>query len=63
MVLVRVADYAWSAVRLAGVTAVAVRGADSVCVVGQRRPGASKVSAPLPAMAIGRKCGLLRLVD
>ncbi|KAF8668729.1 hypothetical protein HU200_051915 [Digitaria exilis] len=35
-------DYAWSAVRLAGVTAVAVRGADSVCVVGQRRPGASK---------------------
>ncbi|KAL6657608.1 hypothetical protein ACP70R_005388 [Stipagrostis hirtigluma subsp. patula] len=31
-------DYAWNAVRLAGVTSVGVRGADSVCVVGQRRP-------------------------
>ncbi|KAL6856272.1 hypothetical protein ACP4OV_019074 [Aristida adscensionis] len=31
-------DYALNAVKLAGVTSVGVRGADSVCVVGQRRP-------------------------
>ncbi|RLN35745.1 proteasome subunit alpha type 6 [Panicum miliaceum] len=43
-VLLRVsaADYAWNAVRLAGVTSVGVRGADSVCVVGQQRARAPK---------------------
>ncbi|CAN6206072.1 unnamed protein product [Urochloa humidicola] len=35
-------DYALNAVRLEGVTSVGVRGADSVCVVGQRRARATK---------------------
>ncbi|XP_062187983.1 proteasome subunit alpha type-6-like isoform X2 [Phragmites australis] len=35
-------DYAWNAVRLAGVTSVGVRGADSVCVVGQRKAPKAK---------------------
>ncbi|CAD6217150.1 unnamed protein product [Miscanthus lutarioriparius] len=35
-------EYAWNATRLAGVTSVGVRGADSVCVVGQRRASEPK---------------------
>ncbi|PUZ72889.1 hypothetical protein GQ55_2G432100 [Panicum hallii var. hallii] len=47
-------DYAWNAVRLAGVTSVGVRGADSVCVVGQRRARAPPKDKLLDTASVSR---------
>ncbi|GJN11045.1 hypothetical protein PR202_ga29205 [Eleusine coracana subsp. coracana] len=53
-------DYAMNAVKLAGITSVGVRGADSVCVVGQLKAKV-RTGAWLRGVAAwgsGRKCGM-----
>ena len=57
--MLSVADYARNSVKLEGITSVAVRGADSVCVITQRTKAPAVSSRALASTAeccsIGRK--------